>query len=514
MHRFRPALFAAVVVMLLSSLACRTLLGDLEISEDPGAPAQAEANPIPTKAVVASASEPAQVASTLRLDGSDLPDLDFGPPGFSPRDSGRPRLSGDPQTLDTLHFRIHYTLSGDDAVPSKDLNANGHPDYVEEVARALEYSWTALIEHFGWNAPPGDAGLGGDDRLDIYLEEVYDEGTAGYVEGDYEGGFYGDNPNSAQFEASASSSYMALDDDYAGYEDNPAPGVSLLDFMRSTAAHEFLHIVQYGYDAEEPHDWLWEASATWVQDELFNLVNDGNESLPAVFKSPDSCQLAYGGEERVEDLDHWYGMWIFIRYLSEQYGHESVRAVWERAIEQDGYAAWDRALADRGITLEELFRDFAVALLTRSFEEGRGYPTVRLEGELGVNEFFDPVDGVGQLGVDYIEILADQAVRVELDGRDLDGLLVGIADGLANLFPLSSAGANVDAGQFEHLYLAVLNLQRAETEDRCHFSSYTVAVTPASTTDQAQTTIAAGNFQAPFVEGLEDPDFFFDDQEK
>ena len=503
MRQFHPAQFALVALaLLLSSLACRTLLGDLDSAEGT------------ITAAATSAPQPGQIASTLRLDGSDLPELDFGPPGFSPRDSGRPRLSGDPQTLDTPHFRIHYTLSGDDAVPSKDSNVNGHPDYAEEVARALEYSWRALIEHFGWNAPPGDAGLGGDDRLDIYLEEVYDAGFAGYVEGDYEGGFRGDNPNSAQFESSASSSYMALDDDYAGYEDQSTSGISLLGFMRSTAAHEFLHMIQYGYDAEEPHEWLWEASATWVQDELFNLVNDGNESLPAVFKAPDSCQLSYGGEERVEDLDHWYGMWIFLRYLSEQYGHESVRAVWESAIDQDGYAAWDLALDGEGITLEQLFRDFAVALLTRSFEEGSDYPVVRLEGEVGINEFFDPVDGVGQLGADYIEILADQVVSVVLDGDTLEGLLVGIADAQASLFPLIDGEARVNASQFEYLYLTVLNLQRAETEERCRFFPYSVVVTPASTTDQAQNTIGAGNFQPPFVEGLEDPDFFYEDQEQ
>lgn len=517
MRHSRPALFAIIAaVLLLSSLACRTLLGEPEATDFADEVVQDEvvqSEPLPAPTKFSPTNTPLPIPTpSARLDGSELPNLTFDPPGFSPYDPGRPQLSGDPQSLGTAHFRIHYTLSGEDAVPTRDENGNGHPDYVEEVARALEYSWFALIEHFGWFAPPADAGLGGDDRYDIYLDEAFDEGTAGYVESDYEGGFFGDNPNSPQFEQAASSSYMVLDDDYAGYEDDPAPGVSTIDFMRSTAAHEFLHMVQYGYDADEPHDWLWEASATWVQDEVFNLVNDGNENLPAVFKAPDSCQLAYGGEDRVEDVDHWYGMWIFIRFLSERYGHESVRAVWEASIDLDGYDAWDRVLADVGVTLEALFRDFSVALLTRDFEEGGSYPVVRLEGETGVGEVFTPLDGVAQMAVDYIEIFADQVIDVELDQNKLDGLLIGVNEGEASLFPMEAGSVSVDASLFQHLYLAVLNLNRANQESNCSFTTYSVAVFPGNGSGQAPASVLpAGNFLAPRVESLMDPELYFED---
>lgn len=506
----RAARLAIGMALLLGGLACRTVMGDQvpagQAAEVPTAAfsamataTQAANKPIPTT----TATQP-----SLRLTGEDLPELVLGAPGISPKDPSRPSLSGNPQTLDTEHFRVHYTLSGQDAVDTTDSDGNGHPDYVEEVARAMEYSWFAEIEHFGWAAPPPDAGLGGDDRVDVYLLEIFDEGTSGYVDSDYDAGFSGDNPNTQSVESAASSSFMALDNDYASYEYDPAPGVSRMDYMRSTAAHEFLHVIQFGYDAWEPHDWLWEATATWMQDEVFDLVNDGNEMLPSVFKSPDSCQLAYGGEARDEDADHWYGMWIFIRYLSENYGHDVIRQVWEHSVEHDGYAAWDLALATHNSDMAEVFRGFGLALLLRDFEEGHTYPVVRLEGEANTGQRFDPVNGVAQLGLDYVEVLADEAVRISLDGSGLEAHMVAIRGAEAHLFPFESAQVAVDASQFERLYVLVFNLQKAEFEHDCRFSSYSIQVLAEPGTTAIGEVHRAANFLPPQVEGFQGDEKF------
>jgi len=52
----------------------------------------------------------------------------------------RPQLSGFVRFVATAHFRIFYTMSGEDAVQVDDANGNALPDYVEEVAKALERS--------------------------------------------------------------------------------------------------------------------------------------------------------------------------------------------------------------------------------------------------------------------------------------------------------------------------------------------------------------------------------------
>ncbi|MBI3158978.1 MAG: hypothetical protein HYZ26_05195 [Chloroflexi bacterium] len=430
-------------------------------------------------------------------------DLEFGPPGPSPRDEDRPALSGRPQSLDSEHFRIHYTTSGADAVSGKDGDQNGHPDYVEHVARALEYVWQAEIEIFGWPAPPPDGTLGGDERVDVYLVNILtDEEIAGYADGGYRDTFVGDNPNTPVVESRSHHAFMALDNDYREIGGSPAYA---LDFMRSTAAHEFMHVIQYGIDGGEPADWLWEATATWIQDEVYNDVNDANEVLTAPFKAPDSCQLEYGGEARVEDLDNWYGEWLFLRYISEHYGHATVRAIWEAAASLDGYAAIQHALGLAGTTLEELFSEYTLAVLTRDFEEGEDYPVVRLEGKASLDAVFNPLDGVGQMGADYIELPVEGTLTITLLGG-LPGQVVGIRGDEVHVFQLEAGRVAVEGSAFEKLYLIVLNPQTAGRERECAFSGYSVEVQRGGQPSTADSVRGRGHFRPPRVEGLLDPD--------
>lgn len=487
----------AAGTLVLASLACKTLLSPAEIFNPTATPSSTPTStPTPTPSPTPNA----------RLNGDDeLPELDPGPPGKSPRDPRRPRLSGSAQTLDTEHFRIHYTLSGEDAVPPANTNANQHPDYVEEVARAMEYSWYAEIEHFGWAAPPDDGELGGDARYDVYLQNLFENDIAGYTEGGYRDTIVGDNPNSPAVETRASHSFVVLDNDYVEYTEHPYPGISRLDYMRSTAAHEFAHAIQYGYDSSEPHEWLWEATATWMQEEVFDGVNDANEALPAIFKSPDTCQLAYGGEKRVEDTDHWYGLWIFLRYLSEHYGHAAVRHLWELSVRQDGYAVWESLLAEKGTSLNDFFSEFSVALLTRDFQEGDAYTLVRLEGRAQLDDRFYPVDGVAQMGADYIEIPTGGTITVTLENGQLQGELVGIGQGQSSLFPLVDGHTSIDSNPFDHAYLIVMDLDQATSEANCRTVDYTVTVMEDGVPEEPAEVRPAPNFVPPFVEGLEDP---------
>ncbi len=417
-----------------------------------------------------------------------------------------PDISGEELTFDTEHFRFHYTLQGIDAVAEVDVNGNGVPDYVEEVSRAMEYIWETEIDRFGWAAPPPDEGFGGNDLYDIYLSDIYGDGTAGYVDGGYGAAVIGDHPHTAAVETRASYSYMVLDNDYAEQGSYNADAdeytaiITPLETLQSAAAHEFLHSIQFGYDGEEPAEWLWEATATWIQDEVYGDINDGNDMLVAVYKSPDSCFIAYGGDERAEDEGHWYGMWIFIRYLSENYEHKIVRSLWEYARDYDGFAILDMALADVGTTFDEVYRNFALALLIQDFEEWESYPLVRLEGEALPGQNLIPNSGVGQMGTDYIEVVADGIVTVQINANELESVLVGINGGQANVFAMPDNEAAVDVGQFEHVYLVIMNLNRVEDEAYCAFAPYTVMTTPGGEPQAAALLLNAPNFSAPEVE--------------
>ncbi len=446
-----------------------------------------------------------------RLSPESLSNIDFGPPGEGYRDTTRPYLSGNPQTLDTAHFRIHYTTSGDDAVSQIDANSNQHPDFVEEVARAMEYAWWGEVEYFGWTAPPGDDHMGGDDRYDVYITNIVKDGLIGYTEGGHSKTIVEDNPNSEVVESNAAFSFLVLDNDFSDYEDYYPAEMSLLDVMYTTAAHEFNHAIQYGYDSQEPTNWLWEAAATWIEDELYDEINEGNDLIYAVAKAPDTCQLAEGGIDRVEDQLHWYGEWVFLRYISEHYGHNIVRALWEHAIKYDGYEIFDETLKAVDTDLGTVFKDFSVALLLRAFEEGADYPTVRLEGETATGRTFQPVDGVGQMGADYVRIQGSGVVTITLSSQNLQGVLVGIKQKQADIFSMPDGQVSVDAGVFDKLYLVVLNLERAETEADCTFSDYKLTITNGGQAQQPDESLSAPHFVPPRVETLLDPADYYDE---
>lgn len=481
-------------MLALATLACKTVMGTPPFGESL---TLEEAKPTLQPTLSAQFDTP-------RLSGEDLPVLQFDPPIEERSEAGRPDLSGEMWALDSEHFRVHYTYDGEDGVPDEDENANEQPDYVEEVARALEYSWTTQIDYFGWAPPPPDAGLGDDDRYDVYLQNIMDDDYAGYTDSDDGDSIIGDNPNSPNIrETGSTHSHIVLDNDYVEYEDFADPSISLLEYMRSTAGHEFNHALQFGYDGREPHDWLWEATATWMEEESFDSINEVTETLTSVFKSPDSCQLEEGGEDRVEDSDHWYGMWILMRYLSEHYGHGAVLRLWELAAQEDGYDAWDRLLTEMQLNMEDLFRDYSIALLTRDFQEGLGYPVVRLEGEAQLGEVFDPTDGVEQLGADYVEIRGGGVFTILLESEGLTGVLVGIADNHSYVYPLVENSATIDGADLERSYLIVMNLDRATRASNCQASDYIIRVDEGDSPQQPAWLLPAPNFQAPRMEALE-----------
>jgi hypothetical protein len=420
-----------------------------------------------------------------------------------PLHADRPQLSGFVRYVDTEHFRIFYTLSGEDAVQVEDINGNALPDYVEEVAKALEHSWDVEVQYLGWAEPPSDVDLGGDEKFDVYLEDL-DLYIAGYVSGGEEASFIGDNPKTDTIEKTAAFSYMGLDNDFTEIDELEDIALSGLDFMRTTVAHELNHAIQYGYDSEEPHRWLWEATSTWVETYVYDEIKDSEFHLDAAFKSPDTCLLAYGGYDRVESAGHWYALWVFLRYLSERLGVTVVRDIWQQTIDFDGFEAFDMALDEYGTTFEEVYRDYAIALLLRNFEFELDYPTVRLEGTIEGFQSWAPTDGVGQTAADFIEIKAEG--NIEISPWNLEeGTVVGIRGEQADIYFLWEGKTMIDADQYDHVYLIVLNLARPKDMQDCKMEQYRVRVLQSDVVVQHDDTLPASNFETPAFEALQEP---------
>jgi len=420
-----------------------------------------------------------------------------------PLHADRPQLSGFVRYVDTAHFRIFYTMSGEDAVQVNDANGNALPDYVEEVAKALEHSWEVEIQYLGWAEPPSDHNLGGDEKFDVYLEDL-DLYIAGYVSGGEPPAMINDNPSTEYLEQNASYSYMGLDNDFTEIDELEDVSLSGLDFMRTTVAHELNHAIQYGYDSEEPHRWLWEATSTWVETYVFEEIKDSKFHLNAAFKSPDTCLLAYGGYDRVESAGHWYALWIFLRHMSEELGVTVIRDIWQQTVNLDGYEAFDSALREHSTSFDEVYRGYVMAILLRDFEFELEYPTIRLEGVVEGLQSWAPNDGVGQTAADFVEIEAEGIIEISPWNLE-EGIVVGVRGDQADIYHLKGAKTTINAEEYEHVYLIVLNLARAKTAEDCKMTQYRVRVLKGDQTTSPDATLSAENFKPPSVEPLEDP---------
>ncbi len=388
---------------------------------------------------------------------------------------GRPDLPEE-QTHPTEHFLIHYTLTGTEKINPLDENGDGLPDYVTLVAETLEYVWEVEVVRFGWAAPLFDRGEGGDARIDVYLENQLGEGYAGYVETG--AGYVGDNPNTPELERNAAYGFMVLDNDYLEVLRDDT-GETPTQLMQATVAHEFHHLVQAAYDDNDPHFWLYEASATWMEDEVFDDVNDGVWYLDAIFRSPDTCLVAEGGTIRSEDDGHWYRTWLLLRLISEQYGHGVVRTIWEHSRRLNGFDSIDAALAPYNTSLLEQSQAFGVANLLRAYEEGDLYPVVKLEGTAGAG-IFQPLDGVQSLASDYVQLTARGLFAVTLSGHAAPMTLqaVGVRGAEADVFRAVNGRLVLDTTPYDTVYLIVHNDEKLTYDSDCYFDDYQLTIDP------------------------------------
>ncbi|MGB9080588.1 MAG: MXAN_6640 family putative metalloprotease, partial [Desulfuromonadaceae bacterium] len=210
------------------------------------------------------------------------------------------------------HFTVHYATTGTDAPPQTDVTGiTGVPDWVETVAATFEDVY-ARYSSLGYLPAPTTAGA----PYDIYLLNLAPQGFYGVTNSD--------QAASPAIYPNAFTSWMEIDNDFADSIYQPAI-YTPLQSLQITAAHEYHHAVQYGYNFYFDI-WYAEATSTWMEDELYDGVNQLYTYIPAWFSQSNlsldtPASLATGGG---------YGRWIFNRYLSEQHGTAMIRNVWER----------------------------------------------------------------------------------------------------------------------------------------------------------------------------------------
>jgi hypothetical protein len=149
--------------------------------------------------------------------------------------------------------------------------------------------------------------------------------------------------------------------------------------LKVTLAHEFFHAVQFSYDVDEDA-WLMEGTATWMEDQVYDGINDNRQYLH-------NSQLKYPWVP----LDHsngccfQYGSWIWFRFLSETMGPGVIQEIWDQADAAPGgpddYStqAIRQVLAAHHTTFRKRFASFAVwnRIPRQRYSEGKAgrYPT-------------------------------------------------------------------------------------------------------------------------------------------
>lgn len=244
------------------------------------------------------------------------------------------------------HVCVHWTTSGSDATTTR---------WADRTLTVMNQVWNREIGGLGYRAPAPDQ-AGGSDKLDVYLQDVGAQGLYGECVPE---NTVPDHPRRA-------SGYCILDNDFARAQFGSKPSTAL----RATAAHEFFHASQFNYDYKEDH-WFMEATATWMEERVYDDVNDNRQYLPAGQMQEPTQALdtfnQYGSNQ--------YGNWAFFEFLSQSYGNDIVRQIWTTAVGRDNYST--KALRKSLPTsFLDTYAAFAAANVTpaRSYSEGRYWP--------------------------------------------------------------------------------------------------------------------------------------------
>ena len=133
------------------------------------------------------------------------------------------------------HFMLYFNRIGRDSVPNADIGNNGIPDFVDSAGVYLEKAWDVEINQLGFLPPPGNDGL----PVQVYPVYFTNFGYYGLTTPEFPVKYEGVSDN-------AYTSYLELHNNYEGsmFYSNGLEG------LKVTAAHEFNHAIQLGYDAD------------------------------------------------------------------------------------------------------------------------------------------------------------------------------------------------------------------------------------------------------------------------
>lgn len=272
-------------------------------------------------------------------------------------------------------FCVHWVAEGLDAPSLADAEDDGIPDYVAKVLQVSEHVHEIENGRLGWREPKSDGRKGGGlGKTDVYLSQIggnlfgYAAPDRGQISKDHR------TPRSLH-------GYLVLDNDYSAFE---FPGTKPIQDLQVTIAHEYNHILQFGYDAfQDP--WFAESTATWMEDQVYNGINDYLRYVGRWVHRFDTPLTTNSIKE--------YGSAVWNQWLARRYGPQLIRKAWARALKTrpGGFSVAVYEAAIRAAGGSDFSRDFArFAAAVPEWRTGAGFresdlfPDMPRQGQLAL----------------------------------------------------------------------------------------------------------------------------------
>ncbi len=188
-------------------------------------------------------------------------------------------------------FEVHYNDYGMDATTEA---------FVDSALAILDAQWVLQIDSLGFQAPPMDI----NNRIHVYIINLR---------------YYYGQTTPLRTSGMHVASYITCDNDYLD-STYPTRG---LNGLRVTLAHEFFHVIQFGYRLDPYQISVYEWSSVWMEDVAYDPIDDYLWYLPSFFYNPYPALQTFNGT-------HEYGAAVFLFMVDQAYGREYIRETWER----------------------------------------------------------------------------------------------------------------------------------------------------------------------------------------
>jgi hypothetical protein len=272
-------------------------------------------------------------------------------------------------------FRVHYDTTGFNAAAMLDLNEvripNSADQFADSVGAVFNDVYAREIDELGYPSPiqPGET------VYDIYVSDLP---------------YYGLTQTNGRIGSTLpvrSTSYIEIENDFRFYY---SPGIAGL---KVTAAHEFHHAIQFaGYGVWPGEEYLMEMTSTWMEDVLYDEVNDYIQYLRDPY-APTAVPRGQFDTPELEfthvDLIIQYSRMIWCKYLEQKHSRALIRRIWERTQLEPPIEAMDGALGEVGSSIRQAFLEWSAwnfrtgpnADTVNGYEESAAFPPMRIRAQ-------------------------------------------------------------------------------------------------------------------------------------